>query len=142
MTAMQIVKPAVLIALGLAVSACAPADRHARDVAAAGAAQDRLTVGTVQREIREGQSGADVIAALGAPNIVTGDGEGGETWVYDRISTSQAYSQSQGGVSVLFLAGAVASAGASETTQRTLTIVIRFDRTARVRSFNYRSSSF
>jgi outer membrane protein assembly factor BamE (lipoprotein component of BamABCDE complex) len=139
---MQIIKPVASIALLLAIAACAPASEHARDVAAANAAQDRLTVGTVQREIREGMSGADVASALGAPNIVTRDNAGEETWVYDRISTTKAYSTSAGGVNALFLAGASASAGASETSQRTLTIVIRFDKSARVRSFSYRSSSF
>ncbi|MFT6773508.1 MAG: outer membrane protein assembly factor BamE (lipoprotein component of BamABCDE complex), partial [Paracoccaceae bacterium] len=109
---------------------------------AAGAAQDKLTVGSVQREIREGQSGADVAAALGSPNIVTSDSEGGETWVYDRIATTNAYSTSQAGINALFLAGASASAGASTTTQRTLTVIIRFDRSKRVSSFSYRSSSF
>jgi outer membrane protein assembly factor BamE (lipoprotein component of BamABCDE complex) len=139
---MKIIKPVASIALLLAISACAPASEHARDVAAANAAQDRLTVGTVQREIREGMSGADVASSLGAPNIVTRDSAGEETWVYDRISTTKAYSTSAGGVNALFLAGASASAGASETSQRTLTIVIRFDKSARVRSFSYRSSSF
>jgi outer membrane protein assembly factor BamE (lipoprotein component of BamABCDE complex) len=139
---MRIANLAVLAALGLAIAACTPASQHANDVAAAGAAQDKLTVGSVQREIREGQSGADVAAALGSPNIVTSDAEGGETWVYDRISTSNAYSTSQAGINALFLAGASASAGASSTSQRTLTVIIRFDKSKRVRSFSYRSSSF
>lgn len=129
-----------LIAL-LSLGACAPASEHAAEVAA-GAPQDRLTAGTVQREIREGMSGADVVTALGAPNIVTRDADGSETWVYDRISTSHAYSSSQGGVNALFLAGAGAKAGASQTSQRTLTVVIRFDPQARVKTFTYRSSSF
>lgn len=139
---MRVIAPIVLAAFGLTMAACTPASQHANDVAAAGAAQDKLTVGSVQREIREGQSGADVAAALGAPNIVTSDSEGGETWVYDRIATTNAYSTSQAGINALFLAGASASAGASTTTQRTLTVIIRFDRSKRVSSFSYRSSSF
>jgi outer membrane protein assembly factor BamE (lipoprotein component of BamABCDE complex) len=139
---MRVIAPIVLAAFGLTMAACTPASQHANDVAAAGAAQDKLTVGSVQREIREGQSGADVAAALGSPNIVTSDSEGGETWVYDRIATTNAYSTSQAGINALFLAGASASAGASTTTQRTLTVIIRFDRSKRVSSFSYRSSSF
>ncbi|PIY74534.1 MAG: hypothetical protein COY86_02050 [Rhodobacterales bacterium CG_4_10_14_0_8_um_filter_70_9] len=103
---------------------------------------DRLTAGVVQREIREGMSGADVAAALGSPNIVTRDADGRETWVYDRISTEQVFSSSRGGVNALFLAGVNQSAGAASTSQRTLTVVIRFDSAGRVSNFSYRSSSF
>lgn len=134
----------ILFALPVAVllGACAPASEHAREVEAGAAAGDKLTAGTVQRQIREGMSGADVAGALGSPNIVTRDSDGTETWVYDRISTSQVYSQSSGGVNVLFLGGGGAAAGASQTSQRTLTVVIRFDAASRVRNFSYRSSSF
>jgi hypothetical protein len=39
-------------------------------------------------------------------------------------------------------AGATASAGARSTTQRTLTIVVKFDAAHRVRDIAYRQSSF
>ena len=48
------------LALVLAVAACSPASEHAREVNAARNQSDRLTVGTVQREIRQGMSGAEV----------------------------------------------------------------------------------
>ncbi len=130
---------AVCLASGL--TACVPASQHAQDVAAASQAQQRLTLGTVQREIRVGMSGAEVAAALGSPNIVTSDERRRETWVYDRLATERVQSSSAGGVNVLLL-GAVGSAGASQTTQRALTVIIRFDEAARVRDFSYRSSSF
>jgi len=126
----------------LLISGCATAPQHAQDVAAGRGEGDRLTAGVVQREIREGMSGADVAAALGSPNIVTRDADGRETWVYDRISTEQVFSSSRGGVNALFLAGVNQSAGAASTSQRTLTVVIRFDSAGRVRNFSYRSSSF
>lgn len=126
----------------LLASGCATAPQHAQDVAAGRGEGDRLTAGVVQREIREGMSGADVAAALGSPNIVTRDADGRETWVYDRISTEQVFSSSSGGVNALFLAGVNQSAGAASTSQRTLTVVIRFDSAGRVRNFSYRSSSF
>ena len=56
--------------------------------------KDRISVGTVQREIRVGMSGADVISALGAPNMVTTDAQRRETWVYDKIATERVYSGS------------------------------------------------
>lgn len=129
-------------ALILSAAGCSSAADHGAQVAAAQAAGDRLTVGTVQREIRVGMSGADVVGVLGAPNMVTTDERRRETWVYDRISTQTAYSSSAGGVNVLFLAGAGARAGAASTSQRTLTVIIRFDEVGRVRDFAYRSSSF
>ena len=42
---------------------------HAADVQKAREA-DKLTVGTVQREIRVGMSGAQVAEVLGSPNVV------------------------------------------------------------------------
>ena len=133
---------AVLGLLTLAGAACTTAADHARDVANASAGDDRVTVGTVQREIRIGMSGAEVAAALGSPNVVTTDPKRRETWVYDRISTENVYSSSSGGVNALFLAGVRGSAGAARTTQRTLTIIIYYDESGRVRDFSYRSSSF
>ena len=111
------------------------------------------TVGTVQREIRVGLSGAEVIDVLGAPNVVTTNPERHETWVYDKVATETVYSTSSGGVAALVLGGGSdvgggalgsveRSAGATSRTQRTLTIVIRFGGDARVRDFAYRASQF
>jgi uncharacterized protein (DUF1330 family) len=91
--------------------------------------------------IEEGMSGADVIAALGAPNIVTTDEDRNEVWVYDKLATEQAYSTSNGGLFLLL--GAVnQSSGSSATSQRTLTVVIKFDSEKKVRDFSYHSSKF
>jgi outer membrane protein assembly factor BamE (lipoprotein component of BamABCDE complex) len=133
---------ALLAVIGTAFAGCMPASEHARQVNAARSEGDRLTVGTVQREIRQGMSGAEVASVLGSPNIVTSDERRRETWVYDRISTERAYSESSGGVNALFLAGGGQRAGASQTSQRSLTVIIRFDENARVRDFSYRQSTF
>jgi outer membrane protein assembly factor BamE (lipoprotein component of BamABCDE complex) len=151
-------RPFLLLALVAWVSlgGCS-AQRHAEDVEAANAAADRLTVGTVQREIRVGMSGAEVATVLGSPNIVTTDEQRREVWVYDRIATTRAYSTSSGGVSALVLgastgggalgaglgsAGYRGGAGASATTQKTLTVVIKFDGQGLVRDFAYHTSTF
>lgn len=138
------------------VAGCS-AQRHAQDVEAANAAANRLTVGTVQREVRVGMSGAEVASVLGSPNIVTTDEQRREVWVYDRIATTRAYSTSSGGVSALVLgattvgnglgagvgsAGYSGGAGASATTQKTLTVVIKFDGQGLVRDFAYHTSTF
>ena len=110
---------------------------------------ERLTVGTVQKEITVGTPAAQVAATLGSPNIVTNDEENRQTWIYDKIATEVAYSRSAGGVTGLVFGGsggglgsASASSGATRTSQRTLTVVIHFDQYERVRDFAYHTSRF
>ena len=73
--------------------------------------------------------------------MVTSDEKRRENWVYDKISTETAYSQSAGGVNVLIL-GVGGRSGAQSTSQRTLTVIVKFDERNLVRDFAYRSSSF
>jgi len=87
-------------------------------------------------------SGAEVAAALGSPNIVTTDEQRREVWIYDKVSSTKVYSQDSGGVGILFITGYSAQAGASSSTQKTLTIIIKFDENKRVRDFAYHSSTF
>ncbi len=61
---------------------------------------NNLTVGKVQREIKTGMPGAEVIAMLGSPNIVTRDRNKSEVWVYDKISTNYAFSNSSGKIAL------------------------------------------
>lgn len=130
----------IMAGIALTLSACMTAQEH--QAAVSNADKNKLTAGTVQREIRIGMSGEDVIMALGSPNIVTTDDKRQESWVYDRFATESVYSSSSGGVNVLFLGGNVVAAGARSTTQRNITIVIKFDSAKRVRDFAYRQSSF
>lgn len=135
-------KPAAWMVLLAAtiVAGCSAAD-HAAAVNAAQGRNVPLTVGTVQREIRVGMTNAQVAETLGSPNMVTTDEQRRENWVYDRISTDTAYSSSSSGVGLLVL-GVAGGSGARSTSQRTLTIVVKFDSTGRVRDFAYRSSAF
>lgn len=130
------------LVVAILLGGCQPASQHAQEVEAGAAAGDRLSVGVVQREIREGMTGSDVVSVLGSPNIVTSNAGGGETWVYDRISTQNVYSRSQGGVNALFLAGVNSSAGAASTSQRNLTVIVKFNPMGRVSDVSYRQSSF
>lgn len=98
------------------------------------------TVGIVQRDIKKGMSQADVAEALGSPNIVTKDSNGLETWIYDKIASEVSYSQSGGGILVL-LGFQEKEAGAAASTQRTLTVVIKFKDNS-VHDFSYHSSKF
>lgn len=125
----------------------------------------KMTLGVVQSSIREGMSQADVAAALGSPNIVTQDIDGNDTWIYDKISTETSQSGSSqgqsssvgagiGGGAILGAVGvlggiggsssqrASSSAGAQSQTQRTLTVVIKFNEKRLVSSVKYQTSSF
>lgn len=124
------------------------ASTHARNVQQ-GLDGDRLTVANVQAEVRKGMSGGEVVDALGSPNIVTTDENGWEVWVYDRIATDVAYSRSAGSIIglVMFgsgggLGGGGTSTGASSKSQRTLTVVVKFDAGGQVRDFAYHASRF
>ena len=134
----------------LLLAGCATVADHRQQVRDSGA--QKLTLGVAQKHIKVGMSEADVATALGSPNMVTKDRDGVETWIYDRVSTDYAYSTSSGGVAGLVLGfggsaagGGIGSAqqasGATSSTQRTLTIIIKFADGA-VKSFTYNSTEF
>ncbi|GAQ94424.1 hypothetical protein TAGGR_1604 [Thermodesulfovibrio aggregans] len=139
----------------ISLSACMTPAQHYQNLPST---QERqLTVGIVQKEIKTGMSQADVVAVLGSPNIVTRDSEGRETWVYDKVATEYFYSKDVGGVGggaggggtpgtslILGLLGGSYSreAGAYSQTQRTLTIIIKFNKEGKVETFSYHASKF
>lgn len=112
-------------------------------------ADENLTVGKVQREIRIGMAGGEVAEVLGSPNIVSTDEDRNEVWIYDKISTQYVRTDVEAGILAIgggsdVLAGAGVGGGQSSgaTSQRTLTIVIKFDENDRVRDFAYHTSRF
>jgi outer membrane protein assembly factor BamE (lipoprotein component of BamABCDE complex) len=122
-----------------------------------GPKEKEMTVGTVQREIRKGMSAADVATVLGSPNIVTTDSANREVWVYDKISTDVTYSKDSSGAGLKLLIADVSdsllgaglgsgvysrSAGSQSKTQRTLTVVIKYNDQKLVRDFCYHTSRF
>ncbi len=140
----------LLPVLFITLSGCASVADHRK--ALDDSSEQKLTLGVAQKEIKEGMSQADVAKALGSPNMVTKDKDGVETWIYDKVSTEYAYSSSSGGISSLIfalggnVAGAVGgsssrSSGASNRTQRTLTIIIKFTDSV-VKEFTYNATSF
>lgn len=152
MRSFRVLIPCLLL---MFLSGCMTAGQHRQAVK--DDPSERISAGVVQREIREGMTSAEVVQVLGSPNMVTTDEHRREVWVYDRISTDHVYSSSSGGISALILGGAAGGSGAgggglgfggsrgsgaSSTSQRTLTIIIKFDEESRVRDFAYRQSSF
>lgn len=151
----QFSRSVLVLAVAATLAGCQSAAQHRADVS--DTSGDALTVGTVQRDIELGMSGAEVAEVLGTPNVVTTDEERREVWIYDRVSTQTAFSSSSGGASAGVLgipglsngfllgsgtASASGSAGAQDTSQRTLTVVIKFDEAGRVRDYSYHTSRF
>lgn len=144
-----------VLAAAVALTGCQSAAYHRQDVS--DTTDERLTVGTVQRDIEVGMSGAEVAQLLGSPNVVTTDEQRREVWIYDKISTQTAFSNSSGSASsvvagIPFISGGLVggagsattsgSAGAQDTSQRTLTVVIKFDDAGLVRDYAYHTSRF
>lgn len=100
----------------------------------------KLTPGVVQAKIQKGMSQPDVIAALGSPNIVTKDASGKETYIWDKVSSAKSYSDSSNGYFLLLLGGE-GSAGAVQSSQNTLTVIIKFVE-GFVDEISYHSSKF
>lgn len=159
----QFLSPLILVVLFLSLQGCQSVGQHRADIRDDSA--EKITVGTVQQKIKNGMSSADVILALGSPNIISTDSENREVWVYDKISTENAYSGSRGSFGGLggtvnsslgldgegIISGSTGygafgsygkSTGATSTSQRTLTIVIKFNENRKVYDLAYRTSSF
>ena len=114
-----------------------PASKHRADIR--DDAGERITVGKVQREIKVGMPSSAVVEILGSPNVVTTDEKRREVWVYDKISSDRIASSS---ASSIFLFFGDQGQSASSSSQRTLTIIIKFDESSLVRDFAYHTSRF
>ncbi len=134
----------ILLLTGIVFLTACSASRHYNPQA-----DEQLTVGIVQKEIRVGMAGGEVAQVLGSPNIVSTDADRNEVWIYDKISTQYVRADAGagilalgGGSDVLAAVGASGSESSSATSQRTLTIVIKFDEDGLVRDFAYHTSRF
>jgi outer membrane protein assembly factor BamE (lipoprotein component of BamABCDE complex) len=129
----------LVVLIGLALAGCTTAAQHQQQLGST--AEREMTVGVVQKEIHAGMTQDAVAAALGSPNIVTRDANGRDTWIYDKVASEASYSQSSRYGTVLLVGGASA-AGATASTQRTLTVIIKFTPTSTVDTFTYHASKF
>lgn len=137
----------VLVALAGAAAA-EPAEKGAK----AGAGGE-FTLGLVQRGLRQGLSQTDVAERLGSPNIVTRDAAGREAWVYDKVATETESSGRHFGVGAGGLASGASTLGLlglsgggyserARSSQKTLTVVVRFAVDGTVASFTFHQSRF
>lgn len=126
--------------------------------------EQELTIGTVQKYIHTGMAQDEVALALGSPNIVTQDANGKETWIYDKIASSitsrdksesamenaTAIRNSWHALGTFLTLGLINRDVKPElknvaqvvSTQKTLTIVVKFDNTNKVEAFTYHMSKF
>lgn len=130
---------AAMIAAGAAllVSACAPTPTKPVTTR-----NSELTHGNVQMNLKVGETmQTEVLEVFGAPNITSIDGSGQEVWTYQRAAT---VSQSTGSSSywTILLAGGSRQASGFEQTQRTMTLIIKFNDKKVVSDFRSRSSEF
>ena len=98
---------------------------------------NQLTHGNVQLILKRGEtSQTQVLEGFGAPNVTSIDGSGHEVWTYQRHATdAQAASENWAIFSRDFTVGFSQS-------QRTITLIIKFDENKIVKDFRSRSSSF
>lgn len=101
---------------------------------------ERLELGTVQKGIYEGMAQDEVAIVLGSPNIVTSDKDKKETWIYDKIATEVRRSGSSG--LILFCQTGADYVSRADVSQKTLTVVIKFDNEKKVETVAYHSSKF
>jgi outer membrane protein assembly factor BamE (lipoprotein component of BamABCDE complex) len=127
--------------LAITLQGCYPTSLvdQQKDMNAAKGEGDNLSIAKVQKEIRVGMSSSDVVSVLGSPNMVTTDDKRRESWVYDKVATEGMASTSKGIGFLWFPADRNATVS---RTQKTLTIVIKFDEKGMVRDFAYNTSKF
>jgi hypothetical protein len=77
-------------------------------------------------------SGAEVITALGQPNIVTRDEDGNKVWTYERYARN--VETRSDGYFVIFLFGSKEQAKGST---RSFTVIIHLDKEDKVIKFGY-----
>jgi hypothetical protein len=101
------------------------------------APNSQLTHGNVQLNIEAGKtSQMEVLEKFGPPNITSIDSSGNEVWTYQRQATVQRSSSANNYWTVVLFGGS------SRTTQRTATLLIKFDPNKVVSDFRSRTSEF
>jgi len=104
-----------------------------RIIDSSGADLQRITLAKVQ-SISQGDTGASVIEALGSPEIITKSDNGGEVWIYDKVSI---YQEAEAGATGVF-----SSAKTSVRASKSLMVTVYLDSERKVTDTNYRSMRY
>ncbi|MCY4460886.1 MAG: hypothetical protein OXC26_10915 [Albidovulum sp.] len=126
----------LILALFVTLSACGNTISPVTD------RNSQLTQGNVQLTLVSGKTTkAEVLEKFGAPNVTTRDGQGFETWTYQRAGQVNQSSSSQASINLLLL-GASSNSSGFETSSRMITLIIKFDNNDIVVDFRSRTSDF
>lgn len=103
--------------------------------------EEPVTLGTVQRKLYKGMCQDRVAYVLGAPNIVTKDKYGREAWIYDKQNTEVDTSESSSGIWMI-LGRSSGESKKATTSQKTITIIVKFDEDSLIDHISYHQSEF
>ncbi|MHB9138651.1 MAG: hypothetical protein ACYC4Q_04520 [Victivallaceae bacterium] len=101
-----------------------------------------FTTGNAQLSLKQGvTTQAEVLEKFGAPNIATVDSTGNDLWTYQKYATVT-QSSGQGGYFWLVIVGGNTVTSGLEQTQKTMTLIIKFDQDKKVKEFKSMSTNF
>ena len=129
-------KHSLILLSFLLLSACSNAPQQT---------SNNLTLGLVQSSVTKGANQVEITKVLGAPNIISKDKQGNETWVYDRIS-AQRKSNSMSGFGFGAIGSWMGAGGGSRSSDtsssKSLTVIITFDDNKNVLDYAYQGLEF
>jgi len=102
---------------------------------------NEFSLGIAQKSLYTGMPQPEVVSCLGAPDFVAKTSEGCETWVYERSfkSTHEVYDKSW--LWLLFF-GRRKGCQHTEISQKSINVVLNFDKNSCLENFSYKSSNF
>ncbi len=102
---------------------------------------EELTLGIIQQRVHAGMSQTEIVSCLGSPDMINKETDGSQTWIYDKNSKSTHSTYNKHWFWILFF---WKGKGHNDTvsTQKTLTLIINFDKNDIVQNFSYNTKSF
>jgi outer membrane protein assembly factor BamE (lipoprotein component of BamABCDE complex) len=101
-----------------------------------------FTTGNVQLSLKQGVSTqAEVLEKFGPPNIAAVDSTGNDLWTYQKFATVT-QSSGQCGYFWLVVVGGNTGTSGLEQTQKTMTLIIKFDQDKKIKEFKSMSTNF
>ena len=101
-----------------------------------------FTHGNVQLTIKQNiTTQAEILESFGPPNIATVNASGEEVWSYQKHATVSKSTQSGVYGTVILFGGSSGTSGFEQST-RTMTLIIKFDKSKKVVDFKSMSTSF
>ena len=101
-----------------------------------------FTTGNVQLSLKQGvTTQAEVLEKFGSHNMAVVDSSGDDVWTYQKYATVT-QSSGQSGYFWLVIVGGSAGTSGLEQTQKTMTLIIKFDKDRKIKEFKSMSSNF